>query len=84
MLLWWLGGRESVYQCRRCRFNHWVGKIPQRKKWEPTPVFLPRKSHGQNQPGGLQSMRSQRVGHDLATEHMADLYCCMKETITKL
>ena len=25
----------------------WVGKIPWRRKWQPTPVFLPRKSHGQ-------------------------------------
>ena len=35
-----------------------------------TPVFLPEKSHGQEEePGRLQSMGSQRVGHDQATEH---------------
>ena len=37
-------------QCRRCRkhrFNLWVRKIPWRRAWQPTPVFLPRKSHGQ-------------------------------------
>ena len=28
-------------------FNPWVGKIPGRRKWEPTPVLLPGKSHGQ-------------------------------------
>ena len=27
-------------QCRRCRFDFWVGKIPWRRKWHPTPVFL--------------------------------------------
>ena len=27
-------------------FNPWVGEIPWRKKWQPTPVFLPGKSHG--------------------------------------
>ena len=27
-------------QCRRPRFNPWVGKIPWRRKWQPTPVFL--------------------------------------------
>ena len=32
---------------RRCAFGPWVGKIPWRKKWQPTPVFLPEKSHGQ-------------------------------------
>ena len=42
--------KESACQCRRywrCRFNPWVRKIPWRRKWQPTPVFLPRKSHGQ-------------------------------------
>ena len=34
-------------QCRRPRFNPWVGKIPWRRKWQPTPVILPGKSHGQ-------------------------------------
>ena len=37
-------------QCRRhkrCRLDPWVRKIPWRRKWQPTPVFLPRKSHGQ-------------------------------------
>ena len=33
-------------QCRRCEFNPWVGKIPWRGKCQPTPVFLPEKSHG--------------------------------------
>ena len=28
-------------------FNPWVGKIPWRREWQPTPVFLPGKSHGQ-------------------------------------
>ena len=34
-------------QCRRPGFNSWVGKIPWRREWQPTPVFLPGKSHGQ-------------------------------------
>ena len=33
-------------QCRRPRFNSWVGKISWIRKWQPTPVFLPGKSHG--------------------------------------
>ena len=32
---------------RRRRFDPWVGKTPWRRKWQPTPVFLPGKSHGQ-------------------------------------
>ena len=31
----------------RRRFDPWVGKIPWRRKWQPTPVFLSGKSHGQ-------------------------------------
>ena len=46
-LLCWLGGKESVCQWRRCGFDPWVGKIPWRRKWQPTPVFfLPGESHG--------------------------------------
>ena len=33
-------------QCGRPGFNPWVGKIPWRRKWQPTPVLLPGKSHG--------------------------------------
>ena len=43
----WLSGKESACQCRRHRFHPWVEKIPWRRKWQPTPVFLPGKSHGQ-------------------------------------
>jgi len=40
------GGKESACQCRRHRFAPWVEKIPWRRKWQPTPAFLPGKSHG--------------------------------------
>ena len=43
-------GEESAFQFKRCkkhRFNPWVRKIPWRRKWQPTPVFLPGKFHGQ-------------------------------------
>ena len=46
-LPWWLSGKESVCQYRRCRVDPWVGKIPWRRKWQPTPAFLSGKSHGQ-------------------------------------
>ena len=38
---------ESYCQCRRlrrCRFDSWVRRIPWRRKWQPTPVFLPKES----------------------------------------
>ena len=47
----WFSGKESACQCRRCTrftFDPWVGKkIPWRRKWQPTPVFLPGESQGQ-------------------------------------
>ena len=42
-------GKEPICQCRRCKrlgFSPWVGKIPWRRKWQPTPIFLPGESHG--------------------------------------
>ena len=43
-------GKEPACKCRRlqrCRFDPWMGKIPWRRQWQPTPVFLPGKFHGQ-------------------------------------
>ena len=47
-------GKEPACQCRRCKRcphllhpNSWVGKIPWRRKWQPTPVFLPGNFHRQ-------------------------------------
>ena len=43
-------GKEPSCQSRRhkrCEFNPWVGKIPWRRAWQPTSVFLPGESHGQ-------------------------------------
>ena len=53
----WLssGGKGSTRQCRRpkgLKFDSWVGKIPWRRKWLPTPVFLPGKSHRQRSVAG--------------------------------
>ena len=42
----WLSDKEFSLQCRRCRFDPWVGEILWRRKWQPTAVFLPGKSHG--------------------------------------
>ena len=45
-------GKRIHLQCRRCRFDPWVRKIPWRRKWQPTPVFLPKKLHGQRSLAG--------------------------------
>ena len=48
-------GKKHVCQCRRHKrwgFNPWLGKIPWRRAWQPTPVFLPGESHGQRNLAG--------------------------------
>ena len=60
-------GKEPACQCRRHKrggFDPWVGKIPWRKAWQPTPVFLPGESPWTEEPGSLQSIGLQKVRHD--------------------
>ena len=40
-------GKEPSCRWRRHGFNPWVGKIPWRRAWQPTPAFLSGESHGQ-------------------------------------
>ena len=64
-----LSGKEPACQCRRSKrqgFNPWVGKIPWRRKWQPTPVLLPGESHGQRSlagysPQGLKELDTTEV-----------------------
>ena len=66
----WRSGKESTCHCRRCKrlgSDPWVEKIPSRRKWQPTPVFLPGKSHRQrsmagNSPWGCKE--SDMTGHE--------------------
>ena len=51
-LPWWPSSKESACQFRRREFNPWVKKIPWRREWQPTPVSLPGKSHGQRSLAG--------------------------------
>ena len=45
-LPWWLSWYRICLQCRRPGFDPWVMKVPWRRAWQPTPVFLPGKPHG--------------------------------------
>ena len=48
------GCKEPACQCRgqeRCGFPPWVGTIPWRRKWQPSPVLLPGEFHGQRSHG---------------------------------
>ena len=59
-------GKEPACQCRRhnrCRSSPSVRKILWRRKWQPTPVFLPGESPWTKEPGGPESIDSQRMGN---------------------
>ena len=75
----WLSMKESACPCRRHGFDPWAGKSPWRGKRQPTPVFLPGKSHEQRNlagPGGPWGCK--RVGYGLATKQQQRLYSYLK------
>ena len=39
--------QAKTFSKESLRFDSWVGKIPWRRKWQPTPIFSPGKSYGQ-------------------------------------
>ena len=57
--------KESAYNVGDLGSIPGFGTIPWRREWQPTPVFLPGKSHGQRSlEGYIQSMGLQRIRHD--------------------
>ena len=68
-------GKEPACQCRKhksYRFDPWVRKMPWRRAWEPTPVFLPGESHGQKSLAGYspQGLRESTRPKQLSIQHM--------------
>ena len=62
----WVKNLPSVQEIQETQVQHWVRTIPWRRKWQPTPVFLPGKSNGQRSLGG----HSPKGPKDMeATEH---------------
>ena len=57
------GGTESACQCRRCGLDPWVRKIPWRRAWQPTAVFMPGESHGQRGLAGTYSTQGCKELH---------------------
>ena len=60
-------------QCRTCErrgFDPWVGKIPWQRTWQPTPVFLPRESHGQRSLMGYSPQGHKELDTTKANQHV--------------
>ena len=75
----WLSGKKFTCQCRRLGLDPWVGKIPWRRKWQPTPVFLPGKSMVRGAwPTTVHGIAKESFAQ-LAKE-LADSLCCTIET----
>jgi len=74
-----------MQETKRRGFNPWVGKIPWRRKWQPTPVFLLGKSHGQRTLAGYSPWGHKRVRHNLATKqqqhYVLDLWYKMNKVM---
>ena len=66
-------GEDPACQYRDAKrrvFDPWVGKIPWRRKWQPTPVFFPGESHGQRSLVGYSPQ-----GHNASECDWSDLSC---------
>ena len=72
----WLNGKKIQLQSRRPRFDLWVGKIPWRREWLPTSVFLPGEFHGHRSLVGYSPWDHERVRHDLGIEQSTYTYQC--------
>ena len=65
--------KEPTFQWRRHKrhsFNPWVGKIPWRRVWQPTPVFSPGESHGQKSLEGYSPWGHKESERHTQTKHM--------------
>ena len=63
---------KSAHQkCGRPEFDPWIGKIPWRKAWQPSPFILPGESPWTEEQCGQWSMGLQRAGHDWATTELS-------------
>ena len=66
-------GKEHAGQCwrwKRCGFDSWIGKIPWRSAWQPTPVFLPGESHGQRTLAGYSPWRTESDMTEVTSMHV--------------
>ena len=66
--LWWFSGKQSDCNAGDLGLTPGLGRSPGRRKWLPTPEFLPGNSHGQRNLVGYSPWGHKRVGHNLMTK----------------
>ena len=75
--LYGTSGKEPTCQCRRLKrygSDPWVRKIPWRRKWQPTPVFLPGKFRGQRSLVGYSPWGRKEQDTTKTTQHVCTIY----------
>ena len=84
IMLRWLSGKNPPAKTRNAGYavlvHLWVGKISWRKRWQPTPVFLPRKSYGQRRLVGYSPWGCKKLEHGWAHMHIYSLYTHLVES----
>ena len=68
----------------RRRFDFWAGKIPCRRKWQPTAAFLPGKSHGRRSLVGYSPWGHKRVVHNSVTKQELVTVSFLEQYFTQL
>ena len=74
--------KEPACQCKRLKrhmFDPWVGKIPWRRAWQPTLVFLPGEFHRQRSlvgysPLGCKELDTTEVAHKYSIVHIYHIF----------
>ena len=80
------GGKEPACQCRRPKrrgFHPWVRKIPWRRAWQPTPVFLPGESQGQRRLAGYSLCGHPESGTTELSTWGCRLQCCHSRSVSE-
>ena len=89
-LPWWISGKEPIWRCRRHGFDPWTGKIPWRRKWQPTSVFLPGETHGQRNLVGYtpwghkESETTERLTPSLSFQSWHSSECRVRSTCIRI
>ena len=71
-------------RCRRCGFDPWVEKIPWRREWLLTSVFLPQESHGQKGLAGYSLWGRKEMDTIEATKHVYFWRCWVLAAVCRI
>ena len=81
-----VSGKESICHCRRCKrlgLDPWVRKIPWRRAWQPTPVFLPGESYQQRSLVGCRLWGRTESDTTEATQHNIKCSYCIHQQMRR-